>query len=127
MDGPRLTPTMSSRKTMVLDFVTTWIGAHPGSWPSLLMIGRGTGISKERAAAIVRQLVKDKRILRRPGTKGGLMLPGELDKALHLLRAAGAIIDSDFACALAPLTFSTLPMLPPDVQIAEGDLAGGGG
>jgi hypothetical protein len=34
MDQPRLTPTMSSRKTMVYDFIREYMLAHNGASPS---------------------------------------------------------------------------------------------
>ncbi|MGI4949154.1 MAG: hypothetical protein ACRYHC_10790 [Janthinobacterium lividum] len=112
---PRLIPTMSSRKALVLDFVTAWIRDHPGSSPSLSEIGRGSGISKQHAAALVRQLICDGKLMRRPGAVRALVLPDDLQRALQLIRDAGlgGIGDgSDPDGLLPPLRFTVLPMLP---------------
>ncbi len=127
----QLTPTMSSRTALTLDWITRWLGEHPGSSPSLREIARGTSTSKDRAAAAVRALVAQGRLLRRAGSASGqravLSLPSERDRAVQLLRELGVIVDEDVFAFVRPATLSTLPMMPWPAQTAGGGAGSGDG
>lgn len=129
-----LTPTMSSRKALVLDFVTRWLGDHPGSSPSLSMIAAATGTHKKGAWDLVDALVHERKLLRgprgRPGTPRALMLPTTLERAKAELAATGWIIDDAVRWAGPPeraVTFPTLPLLAAPGQTAGDGFGWSGG
>lgn len=126
---PRLRPDMASRRLQVLAFVRSYISRMNGS-PSLGEIAAGIDISRTRARELVKALVREGQLLRRPGPRG-LMLPSAIDEAKRQLRELGWQIDEAFVCASAPVppggAHSTLhgpPMLdylPPDGEGEDGE------
>ena len=127
MQQSRLTPTMSSRKTMVLDFVTGYIRQHNGASPSYSNIAAACGLSnRQHARDIVTTLVVEGRLRRLRGQARGLQLPSDVDEAVRKAREAGYVVfEVGYAAAppygAIPLTFSTLPRMPDLGQVAEGD------
>lgn len=89
----RLRPEMASRRLIVLEFVRSYITQWNGS-PSLGEIANGCAISRTRARQLVARLVRDGKLLRKPGPRG-LSLPERRDEALRRLRDLGWSIDSE--------------------------------
>lgn len=102
---------MSSRKLIVLGFVTRYLSDNPGS-PSYGEISRGCDVSRSAAKRIVRALVIDGKLVRLDGARRGVMLPSARDAALQQLRAAGFIVDEDARRIAVPGTKTTLPRVP---------------
>jgi hypothetical protein len=99
-DPPRLKPAMASRKLLVLAFVRDYIARWEGS-PSYGEIAAGVGISRSRAKQLVDSLVKQRKLLRRPGTRG-ISLPSRDADAIRALRVQGWTVDEKAGIALAP-------------------------
>lgn len=129
MEQLRLTPAMSSRAAMVLDFITSYFEAHNGVAPSQSEIAAGVGINKDRVKAAIRSLERREMLRRRPGVARGLSLPSVVERAKRDLLAAGYRVDDDArAAAIAPVvTFSTLPMIPHPAHTARGGDGSGDG
>lgn len=109
--APRLRGDMTSRKLIVLGFVTRYLAEHPGS-PSYGEIARGCGISRSAAKRIVRRLEIDEKLVRGHGARRGIMLPSMRDAALSQLRALGYVVDDDTQRIATPGTKTTLPRVP---------------
>ena len=109
--APRLRGDMSSRKLIVLAFVTRYVADHPGS-PSYGEIARGCDVSRSAAKRIVRALVRDGKLVRLDGARRGLMLPSAIDAALAQLQSAGYRIDEDARSVAGTGTKTTLPRVP---------------
>lgn len=110
-ETPRLKPAMVSRKLLVLAFVRDYIASWQGS-PSYGEIAAGVGVSQTRAKQLVKALVKEHRLLRRPGTRG-LSLPARHREALQALREAGWNVSQDNKLAVAPDCPKTTLQPPP--------------
>ena len=92
-DTPRLSPTMVSRKLLILDFIRRYI-AQWRQGPSLGEIAADQGISRQNAQKHVKTLAREGVILRRPGPRG-IALPETGQEAKAQLRAAGEQVDED--------------------------------
>jgi len=99
-DPPRLMPAMASRKLLVLAFVREYIARWQGS-PSYGEIAAGVGISRSRAKQLVDSLVRQRKLLRRPGTRG-ITLPARERDTIRALREHGWTVDEAAGFALAP-------------------------
>ena len=92
-DPPRLSPTMVSRKLLILDFIRRYI-AEWRQGPSLGEIAADQGISRPNVLKHVRTLTREGELVRRPGPRG-IALPDRQQVAKEQLRADGWIVDDD--------------------------------
>jgi hypothetical protein len=123
----RLSPTMSSRRLLVLAFVRDYIIANRGS-PSLREIANALETNPVRIKRAIDKLVAQGELMRAPGPRG-LRLPTMLDTAKRQLREAGWIVDEDVHRIGQCVTQSQLPA-PPDLtyrRAGSGDGNGIGG
>lgn len=103
----RLRPEMTSRRNLVLAFVSDYIQRWQNS-PSYGEIANGLNISPTRARQLVQALVKSGQLLRKPGPRG-ISLPAVRDEAVRQLRELGWQVDEDLGQANAPCALSPLP------------------
>lgn len=117
-----LKPTMCSRKLIALDFVKRYF-AEWGASPSLDEIAAALGVSKQRAAELVRMLSADGQLLHTAGKRRGLRLVEYVEQmsqadALLRLRDLGWIVHNcERSVSRKPggdrsLTNKALPPLP---------------
>ena len=88
----RLTPTMVSRKLLVLDFIKRYYGRW-GASPSMDEIAAALEVSKQRVDKLLRQLEADGFIGRERGQRRGIKLA---DKAQELSEADALLRLRDF-------------------------------
>lgn len=85
-----LSPTMVSRRLLVLAFVQEYIGRW-GTSPSYGEIARGCQTNTTRVKEALRSLVREGQLLRKPGARG-LALPDQRDAAVRMLRELGYLV-----------------------------------
>lgn len=110
----RLTPTMVSRKLLVLRFIYDYWAENGGS-PSFGEIAAALDTNTSRVADAVHSLAAEQRIILLPGARG-IRLP-DVDEAIRRLRAAGYVVNEDarFAhpqTAAVRVMNTGLPLIP---------------
>lgn len=108
----RLTAERASFRLLVLGFVRQYWKEMDES-PSYGEIAAGLQSNRTRVRHAVRSLVTDKKLIRRPGTRG-LMLPSAQDKAIRHLEELGFEVDTrEKRIRRRERAVTNPPLLPP--------------
>lgn len=94
-------PPSTSIKVRIVSFVRAFMLAHEIS-PSLNEIALHVGSTKPRVSRALDELVAAGRLLRKKRCPRGLSFPGDLDRAVAILRSEGWNIDGDLRRAAPP-------------------------
>lgn len=85
-------PPSTSMKVHIISFVRAFILAHDVG-PTLSEIALHVGSTKPRVSRALNELAAAGRIIREPGKARGISMPGDVERALAILRREGWIID----------------------------------
>jgi len=94
-------PPSTSIKVRIVSFVRAFILAHDVS-PSLNEIALHVGSTKPRVSRALDELVAAGRLVRRKRCPRGLSFPGDIDRAVSILRREGWNIDGELRRAISP-------------------------
>lgn len=118
---------MASQKALVLRFVREYIHEWHIS-PSYGEVAAATGITRQHAQALIRQLADEALLMRVPGKHRSLEMPDRFADAVRLLKAQGvhvAVDGAGFVDLAVPVTNPSLPMLDALDHIPDVELGGG--